>query len=396
MSESSTRFHVFVVVTPGAEEALAAELGRLLPDVKGKARGGGVELWVPREGLWTVAHLSRLASSARVRVGAFKAERFEDLEAGLGRLPWAAFIPEEVAARVDVVARKSALHHTRAIAERVGRVLEVKRGARPAGEDEEPQARVYLRLDHDRVQVSVDATGAPLYRRGYRRHVGKAPLRETLAALLLHHAGWPGAGPREGAAECPPALWDPFCGSGTIPIEAAAMTLGLPAAVGRSFAFERWPTHDVDAYAVWQTKLDAAVGGLRGRAGTCPPLVGSDVDGRELDAATANAKRAGVEGVVRWVRGDFEVVAPEIPKGSWVVTNPPYGKRSPGRGTRGEPEPVRETLRRFGALLRRRPDLRVVALHPARGFESWTGLGWERLAHMDNRGLATGVYALRA
>ncbi len=396
MSESATRFHAFVVVTPGAEEALTGELERLLPGTRVKRRGGGVELWVPREGLWTVAHWSRLASSVRVRVGAFEAARFEELEAGLGRLPWAAYVPEGAVARVDVVARKSALHHSRAIAERVGRVLEGRRGARPAGEGEEPEARVYLRLDHDRVQVSVDATGAPLYRRGYRRHVGKAPLRETLAALLLTHAGWPGAGAREPAAECPPALWDPFCGSGTIPIEAAAMALGRPAAVGRTFAFERWPTHDADAYAVWRTKLDVVARAAAGGAGGCPPVVGSDVDGRELDAATANARRAGVEGAVRWVQGDFEAVSADIPQGTWIVTNPPYGKRSTGRGPLGQREPVRETLRRFGALLRRRPDLRVVALHPARGFESWTGLGWERLASVDNRGLATGVYARRA
>jgi len=306
---------------------------------------------------------SRLAESLRVRVGrAFSATTFEELEARVERMPWAAFLGRGGAApRVRVTCHKSRLHHSGAVGQRVlGRIRARLGLAQGAGEQ---QATVYVRVVRDRVQLSVDAAGELLHRRGYRSRIGEAPLRETLAAACLAAADYRGDRP----------LWDPFCGSGTVIIEAAAAAAGVAPGASRAFAFQSWPTHDGDAFA-------AFVEGLPAPADPGAQAMGSDVDGEVLAAARANARDAGVDHITSFQRGDFDAVAAQVPRGAMVVSNPPYGRRLIGA--------LEDTYRRLGRLLRRRTDLGpVVLLSGHRDLPRYTGLRWDTLRSLDNRGL---------
>ena len=358
----STRYQIFATITPGLEPLLLAELVQLgLQHVR--ARQGGVTVVGAPEDLWRVCLHSRLAESARVRLGRpTRVTTLDQLQARAGALAWAAFLPRGgPSPQLRVTCRKSRLMHSGAVAQRLGEAL---RQRLDCGHSEGQQL-VHARLDHDQLQLSVDASGELLYRRGYRQHVGEAPLRETLAAACLAAAGYDGSGP----------LWDPFCGSGTIPIEALDLASGRAAGSRRGFAFERWPVHDARAYGSWHKTLPQVVA-------PTAAVMGSDINAKAVAAAQHNAARAELAPHASLVRGDFDQLAAQAPEGAAVVSNPPYGHRSRGEGQ------LARTFSRFGRLLRARQDLDpvlVMAGHPE--FSRLTGLRWEELLRCTNRGL---------
>jgi putative N6-adenine-specific DNA methylase len=164
----------------------------------------------------------------------------------------------------------------------------------------------------DEFEISADSSGELLHMRGYRQAIGKAPIRETLAAALLLAADWNGDTP----------LIDPFCGSGTIPIEAALIARRIAPGINRSFAIITWPGVDL---AHWQTMFRDA------RAQELPrspvALVGSDRDKGAIVASRANAERAGVTGDVEFTQRAVSAI--ESPGGGGLLaTNPPYGVRA--------------------------------------------------------------------
>ena len=365
----STSYEIFVAVTPGLEEALASEIAEHLPSVSTQVRHGGVTFRGTQEVLWTVTHRSRLAETVRVRVGRFKARHFAELESGLARIPWSAYLPRTASVTVQVTARKSALYHSGAIADRVSKALD-----RPVVPPDDAQFRLWVRMVKDHATVSVDAGGGLLHRRGWRQAVGRAPLRETLAAACLRLAN----------VDSEQALWDPFCGSGTIPIEAALTRSMTPCQVERAFAFQAWPTFQSEAYAAWRTEA------LKERAPISPCFFGSERSEETLVGAQANATRAGVADACRWMAGDFATHLDEIPQGAAVVSNLPYGKRL-GGGT-----PLERLFGRFGECLSKRPDLGpVVILVGKRPFERATGLQWETIGTFGNRGTPTRLLRLK-
>lgn len=217
--------------------------------------------------------------------------------------------------------------------------------------DETPGVGVYVRCADDAVTLSIDASGEPLHKRGYRADVGPASLRETHAAALVQWSGW--------TTELP--FVDPFCGSGTVVIEAArSVAPDLP--VGREFAFQRWPMF-----------ADSATG-ERAREAS-PPLQsppeltvwGLDKHAPSVECASAHAERAQVGSCVRFAVADAAQPSEELARlgrRGHVVTNPPYGKRL------GDKESVRRLFRAWGDVLRRQhrgwtltllcPDSRLV------------------------------------
>ena len=160
----------------------------------------------------------------------------------------------------------SKLYHSGAVEERVREVLD-----RPDGDQ-----RVFVRILDDVVTVSLDTSGDSLHRRGYRGAAGKAPLRETLAAGLVLASGWDARSP----------LIDPFCGSGTIAIEAAMIARRMSPGRHRSFAFQQWPEFDA---AGFERVLRGADGDVVAK---CPPIMGSDRDEGAVAAAVENAAAA--------------------------------------------------------------------------------------------------------
>jgi putative N6-adenine-specific DNA methylase len=360
---SQTRYKIFVVVTPGLEPLLIAELQELGIGTSLKANNGGVSLTVARDELWSLALRSRIAESVRIRLGrSFKAHNFDELVLGLGKLPWSAYLPRAAQPRVKASCHHSALYHSGAVVERAQAYFESR--PEPGSEAIETTAAVAIRITRDYAQVSIDATGELLHKRGYRTHVGAAPIRETLAAALLRAAGYEGKRP----------LWDPFCGSGTIPIEAAAIAAGQAPGSKRTFAFQEWPTHDADAYGQF-------VAALPSPSPVAVSIIACDIEEREIKGAAENLARAALTDGVKLITGDFAKQAEWIPKGAVVVTNAPYGQRT-------STVPLAETFGRFGALLNERADLtEVYVLAGHDGFERQTRLKWKPVLEFKNRGL---------
>jgi putative N6-adenine-specific DNA methylase len=215
--------------------------------------------------------------------------------------------------------------------------------------------------------MSVDTSGEPLHRRGHRQQTGKAPLRETLAAALLQASGWDAASP----------LIDPFCGAGTIPIEAALLARQRAPGRTRRFAFESW--RDFDAPA-WQRLL--AVADARGAAvAQLPPILASDRDAGAVAATRANAERAGIAGDLEISQRALSALAPP-PGPGWIVTNPPYGVRL---GSSGD---LRNLHAAFGRLLRERcGGWQVALLAPNARLAAAAGLPLEPQRELLHGGL---------
>lgn len=330
----------FASAAPGLEPLVVDELRTL--GIPAGIEDGGAAWSGDAESLYRACLHLRMASRVLTRIAVFGARGFAELERHARRIDWRRYIAPGTPVRLRVTARKSRLYHEGAIAERLlGVIGSATTISGPAGDDDEEDDEAQLivvRFLRDRCTISADAAGALLHLRGYRQQIGKAPLRETLAAAMLHVA--------PSAIEAP--LLDPLCGSGTILIEAALRARRVPPGLAaatrapRAFAFQRWP--DFDAVA-WARVLDAARSGILAAAPA--PIIGSDRDAGAIAAARANAARAGVDRDI-----DVEQRAlsdARVPPGQGVLlTNPPYGVRV------GERERLRDLYASLGNLVRRR------------------------------------------
>src|SRR3954468_6686402 len=214
----------FAICAPGLEPLVRDELSEL--SIAAEAVPGGVG-WKGSSSTVALANLwSRIATRIVVRIGSFRARTFFELERHAKKIEWERYVRPGGAIRFRVTCRKSKLYHSDAVAQRfqeaVARRIHGDIVVAEAADDEnesDVRAQLFIvRFERDVCTVSVDTSGALLHRRGYRQAVAKAPLRETLAAAMLLSSRWDMRSP----------LIDPFCGSGTIPIEAALLALGLP------------------------------------------------------------------------------------------------------------------------------------------------------------------------
>lgn len=296
---------------PGLEPLVVAELAALGMRA-GPAGSGLVPFTATARQMYAACLRSAVASRVLVRVARFPARTFADLEREAAAVDWAPWTAGGGAFRVTAV--KSRLFHAAAVAERLERAVgavspALKGRSGPGG------TPFVVRIDHDHVTISADAGGDPLHRRGWRLAPGQAPLRTTVAAAALRTVGWDGTAP----------LLDPFCGSGTIAIEAAGLAAGLAPGRLRSFAFEAWPSFAPGTWASVQGEVRAQA------RRPLAPVLAADRDAGACAATRANAERAGVEIDVR----RQPLSALDLPAGppGWLVTNPPWGARTaPGPG----------------------------------------------------------------
>ncbi len=196
-------------------------------------------------------------------------------------------------------------------------------GERPNVDLHDPDVRIVARFSGDGCSLWLDPGGAALHQRGYRVEAGAAPLRETLAAAVVRASGWRGERP----------LLDPFCGSGTIVIEAASLVLGLAPGRSRAFAASRWRHQGRELAGLLRDEQQRAVAqaetARRSPQARALQVAGSDVDPRVLDLAQSNVERADLGGIVRLHRGDATRLQPPAP-GTLLLSNPPYGERIGG------------------------------------------------------------------
>lgn len=309
----SSSHDLFAACAPGLEPLLAEEieavLGRPTPPT-----AGGVELEGSIEDVVQLNLRLGLASQVLVRLTTFTAKQFSQLERKLGAVDWGRWIDPGTPLVVRVSAKRSRLYHTKAIEERVRRVVQERLRADSPSGDPETAAVLHVRMSNDVCTVSIDSSGAPLHRRGYRLATAKAPLREDLARAVVRLSGWDGK----------VAFADPFCGSGTLGIEAALLARGRAPGLGRGFAFERWPGFDPGSLARARADAEASA-----QARAPGPIWLSDRDAGAVRAAQDNAERAGVLEDLEVAeapmgRAPFLEAAPS--QGCWV-SNPPHGRR---------------------------------------------------------------------
>lgn len=364
------RFELFASTAPGLESIAAGELKAL--GVRGRQETGGVAFSGDLDRLYEANLWVRTASRVVVRLGRFHASTFYELERRAKKLPWEEFLPASGRVRLRVTCRKSTLYHSDAVAERMlsaisrvgSRVIEASveghtdgdaddaEGAENAEEEDENEgaesrdardnAQLFVvRIVHDEVEVSADSSGELLHRRGYRKEIAKAPLRETLAAAMVLASGWRKNEP----------LLDPMSGSGTIPIEAAMIARGIAPGLRRKFQFMTWPTFDQDLWNGILKKANESV------ANATPGIRGSDRDGGSVQAASRNAERAGVADTIRFsvesVSASLAALEGMEAGVGWVLTNPPYGIRM------GKRDDLRNLYARVGTALSTKKGWRI-------------------------------------
>ena len=305
----------------------------------------GVEVEGDLELAYRACLESRLASRVLWPLAQFDAADEQALYEGVQTIDWSRHLAIDGTLAVDAVVSRSKLRHNRFAAQRVKDAIvdqfREKHDARPSVDTERPDVRVNLRLKRDRARLSLDLSGAPLHRRGWRVGQGEAPLKENLAAAVLLRADWPRIYAEGGA------LVDPMCGSGTLLIEAAWMAAGIAPGLHREyFGFLGWRGHDT---AVWQRlHAEAQARAAAGLRALRPCFYGSDRDGRVLPLAIRNCQAAGVAGFVQLQNHDVAHLPRSSAAFGLVVTNPPYGERL---GARAQ---LPELYRTLGQVLRER------------------------------------------
>ena len=308
-------FPVFTPCPHGLEEALCAELAALGFD-DARADRAGCRLTADWNGILRINLYSRLATRVLVQVAHAPVSTEDDILELAASTPWERWFGAEQTLRVDTSAIRSPMQSLQycnlrakdGICDR----LRDREGARPDIDTVRPDARVHLFLDETTATLYLDTSGESLFKRGWRLDKGEAPIRENLAAGLLALSGWDPSAP----------LLDPFCGSGTILIEAAWIALGVPAGIWRPFAFERLRNHDERRWKDIKTEARARIAT---RLDT--PLTGCDINPHAIEAALSNMERAWLTpGTIRFEVADARHVLPPANNG-WLVTNPPYGER---------------------------------------------------------------------
>ncbi len=320
------RFEIFLACPPGLEAVLAEEVRlkgfRQPKPVPGgvTTEGGWPEVW--RANLWL-----RGATRVLARIDAFHTRHLAHLDDRARRVPWAAVLRRDIPVRVEATCVHSRIWHSGAAAERIARAIRETLGA-PEAED--APVTVMARIEDDLCTISVDTSGEPLHRRGWKQAVNPAPMRETLAALFLQQCGYDGTEP----------LLDPMCGAGTFVIEAAEIAARLNPGRARSFAFEHLASFEAEAWARMR-----AVRSAREPSARC---FGSDRDAGAVAMSRANAERAGVEAWTEFRQGAISTVTPPEGPPGLVIVNPPYGTRM------GEAGSLRPLYQALGRTLRDR------------------------------------------
>lgn len=356
---------IFLVVAPGLETVLAEEARAAGFAVQGTVPGG-VTLAGDWAEVWRANLSLRGATRVLVRLGSFPVFHLAQLDKRARKFPWGDVLRPDVPVKVEVTTRKSKIYHAGAAAQRIERAITEELGA-PIS----PKAAlvVKVRIDDNLCTISLDSSGDSLHRRGMKTATGKAPMRETLAALFLRACGYDGREP----------VLDPMCGSGTFVIEAAEMAAGLLPGRARGFACETFANFDAGAM---QALRDRAV-----RRETPLRFFGSDRDAGAVANSTANAARAGVDGMCSFTHAPIsDLTRPEGPPGL-VIANPPYGGRI------GNKKLLYALYGSFGTAMKERfSGWRVGIVTNEGGLAHATGLPLKSGPPVDHGGLKVKLY----
>ena len=348
-----TSYKLLATAAMGLESIVAnevKELGYETTTDNGKVFFEGTARDIAKTNLWL-----RTADRVKLIAGEFEASTFDELFEQTKAIEWEKYLPVDAEFPVQGKSVKSKLHSVptcqsivkKAIVERMKKAYH-----RNAFLDESgPRFKIEVSILKNKVQLSIDTSGAGLHKRGYRVGQGEAPLKETLAAALIKLSRWSPDRP----------FVDPFCGSGTIVIEAAMIGQNIAPGYNREFDSEQWPWigskiwEEVRAEAEEQADYDQPLN-----------ILGTDIDHRMIQIAEENVIEAGFAGIVRLQQRQVTDFTTTEENGV-VVGNPPYGERI------GEIEVIEEMIGDMGQMFSKYPTWSVYMLSSMEGFEKLYG-----------------------
>lgn len=304
-----------VVKTLFGLETLLLEEIEALGMKGGKALNRAVELEGDWKEVYTLNYRCRLAISVLVRIADFSIKNEDDLYKKAIEIDWPSYFNRDKTFAVKGAVFSEMFKHTQfpfllvkdAIADRFRK----QTGDRPDVNVKSPQVLFDVHIAANKVTISLNTSGLPLYQRGYRSMTGEAPINEVLAAGLIKLAGW----------DQKSTFIDPMCGSGTIVIEAALMAANIPAMVEREhYAFKNFSAYDSQ---LWES--------VKASVNTKPikldfDIIGSDVDASVLQKAKRNARSAPIGNMIKFQLHDISELKKSTERGT-LICNPPYGER---------------------------------------------------------------------
>ncbi|WGG43941.1 class I SAM-dependent RNA methyltransferase [Rossellomorea sp. DA94] len=345
------------------------ELGYECQVENGKVIFKGDETAIARANMWL-----RTADRIKILVGEFKAYSFDELFENTKKLPWENFLPVDAEFPVQGKSVKSKLYSVpdcqaivkKAIVERLRTAYKRSSWLDETG----PLFKIEVAIHKDVASITLDTSGQGLHKRGYRIGQGEAPLKETLAAALIQLTTWNPDRP----------FVDPFCGSGTIAIEAALIGQNIAPGFNREFLSEKWPLMPAD---VWEkTRLEA-----EDLANYDQPLeiLGTDIDHRMIEVSKENALEAGLGDLVKFKQMQVRDFTSELEYGI-IVGNPPYGERL------GERKEVEKMYQEMGRAFEKLDTWSVYMLTSHENFEQCYGKQATKKRKLFNGFIRTDYY----
>lgn len=339
----------------GLEGVLAQEL-RELGAAEVTEVNRAVTFTGSKELLYKVNYCSRCALSVLVVVSEFTIRSKDDLYRKSSRIEWSGIMDADTAFSVVPVVHSELFGHTGypalVLKDAIADYFRDRFNRRPSVDTRDPDLIVNLHISNDRVVISIDSTGSPLFKRGYRKLQGPAPLNEVLAAGLLLLSGWkPGI-----------ALYDPMCGSGTILIEAGLMACNIaPGSFRKSFGFMKWRDYDASLFSKLKNDTDL----LRKRPET--NISGSDISLQAAGQSEENISSAGLSEYIKVRQLDMkEAHMPD--QGGYLIFNPPYGLRI-------KPEEITDLYKMIGSALKHNfPGCKAWIIIPGKELMNHVGL----------------------
>lgn len=366
------QYTLIATAAMGVEALVAKEIRSLdFANVKvdnGKITYESDALGIARSNLWL-----RTADRVKLLVGEFSATSFEELFERTKALPWGEILPKNAAFPVIGKSVKSKLYSVpdcQAIVKKA--IVESLKAKYNVSWFEENGAtyRIEVALHKDIATLSIDTSGAGLHKRGYRYLHNNAPLKETLAAAMLMLTNWTHDKP----------FIDPFCGSGTIPIEAALIGLNIAPGLNRTFASQQW---DLIPQSDWQRAQEETIDlAKRDRK---LEILGTDIDHKMIELSKTNAKQAGILDAVTFKQMQVKDFHPKQ-DGGYIVCNPPYGERI------GEREQVEQLYKDMGKTFRKNPSWSVYVLTSNERFEKLYGKKATKKRKLYNGNIKTYYY----
>ncbi|HPA87225.1 MAG TPA: THUMP domain-containing protein [Bacteroidales bacterium] len=265
--------------------------------------------------LYRANYCLRTALSVLVPVAGFRIKSAQELYRKSREIPWDKYMDSGFTFSIVPVIKSSLFSHTGyaglLLKDAIADWFRERTGSRPSVDVKNPGIVFNLHISNDEVSVSLDSSVVPLYKRGYRREQGTAPLNEVLAAGIVLMSGWDGTTP----------FYDPMCGSGTILVEAGLIASGIcPGRFRGSFGFQKWKTYNPPLFDEVKKESEKKI------INQDPFIFGSDVSEEAVQFALENIRSAGLEDIIRVKRENFRDLEPGVDNGV-LVMNPPYGER---------------------------------------------------------------------